>query len=80
MRLSSLFQINGNEITYGGQVVATRISDGIGLNALVIEFNALATRQIAQKFIFGLRFRTVNSSLMDDRVLSVQSAMDAWEE
>jgi hypothetical protein len=68
--VGGLYSIQSGQLCRDGVVVGTVLEDGVGWNALKIRFNDKMTPGRAQELVRSLRFKTVNNTNLDPRIVS----------
>jgi ELWxxDGT repeat protein len=62
LAIGSGFTVSGNQVKFGGTVIGSRLSDGLGTNELRIQFNSNASRSIVQSLVRSITYRNVGGS------------------
>jgi ELWxxDGT repeat protein len=68
--VSGAYSLNGDRLLRNGVVVGTVLDSGFGWNPLRLQFNAQMTPARVQELVRSLRFRTVNNTNLDPRIIS----------
>jgi hypothetical protein len=65
------FSVQNGTVRHGDTNIGTLGNDGIGTRNLRINFNANATRQVAEQLLRSIQFRTIDSTNRSQRVVGI---------